>query len=683
MYRKITLLFVLAIAFTTLQSQSLRKLANTNYYDGNYIYTIDIIKELLKKTPTDNDLKLKLADCYLKLEMNIEAEALYEELIKLPKLTPYHVLNYAKVLAKNENYLLSAEIYKQLTALTPSDSRGPAFYDAYTNLQKFYQDKERIHLYYTSINTNQSDFAPTYYNNGIVFLSARSTRGVLKKVFGRDNTPFLDYFYMKDTAKILVQQLKQDGTIKSESNKKISKSTDDNTAYSANDNATSGSFGNTFLNNLQEIPVIENTPALDFSEALNSPVHEGPLTFNSTFDTVYFTRNAVLPKSVTKKKRKFSRLFLYTASLIDGKWQYIKPFEFNNPDFAMGHPALTPDGKKLYFVSDMPGGVGGTDIYFCRKVGGQWLKPENAGNKINSEGNEMFPFVDGENHLFYCTDGKPGLGGQDIYVAWLDDVNKEPKNIGMPVNSCYDDFALIYDSKSYTGYFSSNRKRGMNDDDIFKFTTSPYSNAIINVSFTSKKDNKPIEGITLSCLNERQINSFKKNSNSSYTFNVKPNTYNFLAYQETADTAHFSITISNTSKDPFETQIIDTTIAITFSSDTAKSDLLYNILNPIFYNDDNAYISAPQQTSLPQAVKMLKDNPKSKLKITSYGNVIKDKVLSKKVALNRAKAIKSYVTNFGIEPRRLILEWFEAKGTDDKTISNQSQRSDLEIVIIK
>lgn len=189
-------LFILVIISYNSKSQSLRRVANNNYYEGNYAFAIDLLNELLKKNPKDNDLKLKLADCYQKLDLNLQAEELYSELIKLPKLTPYHVLNYAKVLAKNENYSKSAEIYSQYTTLNPTDSRGPAFFNAYTNMQNFYQDKERIKLYYTSINSNQSDFAPTYFQNGLVFLSAREKPGVFKKVYVRDNSAFLDFYLM-------------------------------------------------------------------------------------------------------------------------------------------------------------------------------------------------------------------------------------------------------------------------------------------------------------------------------------------------------------------------------------------------------------------------------------------------------------------------------------------------------
>jgi len=681
--KKLLILFSVIYSINNINGQSLRKVANNNYYEGNYAFAADLIIELLKKNPTDNDLKLKLADCYQKLDLNLEAEELYSELIKLPKLTPYHVLSYAKVLAKNENYAKSAEIYSQYTTLNPNDSRGPAFFNAYTNMQNFYQDKERIKLFYTSINSNQSDFAPTYYHNGLVFLSSRNQGGAFKKVYVRDNSAFLDFYFLKDTSKINIKELKFDGSIKTEPNKNIEKASDDNTAFSANDNSTSANFGSTFLNNLKEIPSIINTPADDFSSTLNSPIHEGPLTFNNTFDTVYFTRNASISGANKRNNKKISRLYIYSAVLRNGKWENIVPFEYNSPDFACGHPALSNDNKTLYFVSDMPGGFGGSDIYYCKQVNGIWQKPKNAGFLINSEGNEMFPYLDNDNHLFYCSDGKPGLGGQDIFVAWLNEPEKQPINVGMPINTSYDDFALIYDSKNNTGYFSSNRKRGINDDDIFKFTTKPYSNSIVNVKFANKNNNKELDDLTLSCLNERQITSFKKHSNTSYTFNVKPNTYLFMAYKNIADTVKFNMFVGAGTKDPFQTTIRDTTIFISFLSDSLLELEARNndkVLSSILYSNDDAFVHMPEKSSLPKAIKLLQENVAYKLKITSYGNPIKDKKLSRKVALNRATAIKNYVTNYGIEPRRIILNWFEADVNNELSSEEKKQRSDLLIV---
>ncbi len=204
-----------------------------------------------------------------------------------------------------------------------------------------------------------------------------------------------------------------------------------------------------------------------FSKDITTPFNEGPASFSTDFSVIYFTRNLHLftkPKDIENKK---NNLGIFIATATDTGWINIRSFPFNSDDYNMAHPALSADGKYLYFASDMPGGYGGSDLYVCRKHGKKWSKPKNLGNKINSPANEFFPFIHSLYRLYFASDRNGGLGGLDIYYA---DQNKNRWQKALPLdtpfNSTADDFGIYVDSSFESGFFSSNRN---GNDDIFKF----------------------------------------------------------------------------------------------------------------------------------------------------------------------------------------------------------------------
>jgi outer membrane protein OmpA-like peptidoglycan-associated protein len=205
------------------------------------------------------------------------------------------------------------------------------------------------------------------------------------------------------------------------------------------------------------------------SRSLSTKFNDGPATFNSTGDTVFFSRNQKLEGRLNKISKTRNNLGVFMA-VKDGKnWKGIKELRYNNEWYNITMPCLSPDGKRLFFASDMPDGYGGSDIYYCKWEDGYWDRPVNLGPVINTEGNEAYPFIDQSGDLFFASDGHPGLGGKDIFFSkstasgWLD-----PVAINEPVNSEYDDFGIITDSLMRMGYFSSNRD---NTIDIYSYKT--------------------------------------------------------------------------------------------------------------------------------------------------------------------------------------------------------------------
>jgi len=207
-----------------------------------------------------------------------------------------------------------------------------------------------------------------------------------------------------------------------------------------------------------------------FSKNLTSILNDGPVTFNKTRDTIYFSRNHDVTGKLSTLSSVRNKLGIFTAVLIDGQWTKIRELRVNNEYYNVTTPCLSPDGKKLFFASDKPGGFGGMDLYCCEWKNNFWNDPVNLGPAINTKGNEAYPYINQSGKLFFSSDGHPGLGGKDIYfsiyadTSWLDIVH-----LDAPINSQYDDFGLVADSVMNEGYFSSKRD---NSIDIYHFKTN-------------------------------------------------------------------------------------------------------------------------------------------------------------------------------------------------------------------
>lgn len=204
-----------------------------------------------------------------------------------------------------------------------------------------------------------------------------------------------------------------------------------------------------------------------FSKEINSGFNDGPVTFNEAKDVLYFSRNNIIDRHSINHADPSNKLGIYSAELIDGVWANFKSFPYNDDNWNCTTPALSADGKRIYFSSDRPGGYGEMDLYYCEMNDNEWNMPVNLGPAINTPKNESFPFASKSGKLFFSSDGHPGFGGKDIYYTWLEnDKWVEPVHLDSSINSPADDFGIVTDSLFEKGYFSTNRR---NSDDIFEF----------------------------------------------------------------------------------------------------------------------------------------------------------------------------------------------------------------------
>ncbi|MFT7272004.1 MAG: hypothetical protein ACI9V1_001529, partial [Spirosomataceae bacterium] len=488
--RLLTLVLFAIPTFSNAQvgSKILQK-ANAQFESMAYAQAIELYETAFKKEKSFdsnqfNTSQLNLATSYFLVKAFEKAEANFRDVLsrdiqlKGEDLKAY--LRYAQTLSTNGKHQEASTIYGKYTSLQEQDQREIEFVKLYNNIEALSRNVSSYRIEYLGLNTSSADFSPTFYKDGLVFVSSRGNTSAIKRMFSWDNSPFLDLFFVEDKSALQGQSSTSALGASASSgglspNPAVRKVGDDHyTPATANDANIIISQGSDYITGSTDYVEYASIPSKRFSRTLNSKYHEGPCTFYHTEDRVIFTRNNKIGGGILNSKSKgVSRLKLYTAVKKSRDWQQIRELPFNSDEYSCGHPTLTVNDQVLYFVSDMPGGYGGTDIYLTRFADGEWSKPVNLGGLVNSQGSEMFPYVDDCGNLYFSTDGHPGLGGLDMFFVSMNTATGLPvgkvRNLGAPLNSNKDDFGILTDSERKDGYFSSNRKRGNADDDIYRF----------------------------------------------------------------------------------------------------------------------------------------------------------------------------------------------------------------------
>ncbi len=455
---------ILALSTTAVNGQAIKiKIANSEFRNMRYADAIVHYEQILEKDKDNMEVQTKLAECYRKINDHKNEMRIYSLLAHVPNASPKNYWHYAQALAANGYYEDAVIWYKTYDQAMPNDVFAAPFIKAYSNMNTFYKDSSGYHAQYIpSINSWQSDFSPTYYKNGLIFLSNRHQETAVRRVYELDQSAFLDFYFASDTA--LIAEELQRPAARYTTNKNHHHHAD-YTISTSNDTHTPASYGKTYLFDSVQYHTENTAIVTRMDNVSNHKFHEGPATFTKGQDSIFFTRNIEREKSKGQiATRQFS---LFYAYIDKGEWSSPKEVPFNGKTFSTGHPAFTPDNKKLYFASDRPGGKGGSDIYVVEYDHGFFSEPVNV-EEINTPDNEVFPYVSASGELFFSSDGLPGLGGLDIFRAQIKDKKiVSVANAGYPINSETDDFGIIWDKNMNKGFFSSNRKRGFTDDDIY------------------------------------------------------------------------------------------------------------------------------------------------------------------------------------------------------------------------
>lgn len=451
--KSLTLLIAtILLSGTVMADKLVSKVGDYYYKQFDYRKAIEFYKRTLKKDEKNAHALQRIADSYRLLNDWASAEPYYQQLANMDSThsDPLNKLYYAEALRANQKYADAKTYYKMYADANPNDNSVKDRLAGLDKVEELSKDQGTYDIQNLKINSKYSDFGPSFYKDtGIFFCSNRYEEPYVKHKDEWTHATFLQIY----------QAYKTDST---------------------------GQVGK---------------PELMHGKQPDKKFHEGTTSYNDKMKELYFDRSNYNGKRAFFAADKTVKLKIYRVAWLEDQKQWgaeaVEAVPFNDKEYSVGHPSLTKDAKTLYFASDKPGGYGGVDLYMCtREIGGAWSAPINLGPKINTSGDEMFPYISEEGTLFFASNGHGGLGGLDVYSTNPVKTGKqsgwtEPENLGYPINTNSDDFGYILSPDNKTGYFCSNRPGGQGDDDIYSFVKK---GVILNGMVYDAATGLPIEG---------------------------------------------------------------------------------------------------------------------------------------------------------------------------------------------
>jgi outer membrane protein OmpA-like peptidoglycan-associated protein len=582
----ITLIFVIACSSLSAQNAATKK-ADKLYSRYEYVAAAEEYLKLVDKGKSDNYVYKQLADTYFNMFNTTEAARWYAKATEKPQDAETYY-RYAQMLKSNGKYEESNKIMQKFVALSPNDQRAKSFKENPNYVPQLLDKQKKFDVKSLDISSDKSDFGAVLYDNQLYFTSARNGS---RKEYGWNKEPYLD-IYKAD--------YNIDGTI-------------------------------TNANTVKE---------------LNSKYHDGPVSISNDGTTVYFSSDSFKESEFEKDKKnnlKLSRNNLFVSTKDNGKWGKIISLPFNSKEYSSSNPSLSRDGKTLYFSSDMPGSIGGIDIWkVAVKSDGSFGTPENMGSKINTEGNESFTFIADDNTtLYFASSGKPGLGGLDVFQI---DLSKgtEAINIGKPVNTEKDDFGFTFNKAKNIGFFSSNRN---GNDDIFGAT--PVCGIEVLTIVTNAKTGAVLANSSVSIVDDKRnvIATKTTNEKGEVSYDVEcEKSYSIQASKEGFESNTFGVAKSkggqtkvDAALQPIETIITETEI----------------VLNPIYFEYNKSNITKEGAFELDKLVEVMKSNDKLVILAKSHTDNRGSDIYNLKLSDRRAKATVQYVISKGIAKARI------------------------------
>ena len=600
----ITFLSVLALN-SYAQSRDVKK-ADKQYDKFAYIDATKTYERIANKGYKSADIFQKIANAYYFNAELDKAAKWYGELFAMnTELQPEYYYRYAQCLKAVGDYKKSDEMMSLFNKNASEDLRGKIFKDKQNYLDEIKANSGRYNIEDAGINSQYSDYGSAYSGTKLVFTSSRDTGSFAQKKHKWTNQYFTNMYSSESTP---------EGTL--------------------------------------------DTPE-KFAKNVNSKFHEATPVFTKDGNNMYFTRNNFNNGVKGKDASKITLLKIYKATLIDGRWQNATELPFNSDSYSVAHPMLSPDEKTLYFASDMPGTHGQSDLWKVSTNGdGSFGTPVNLGTTINTEGRETFPMITDENELYFATDGHPGLGGLDIFMARMnpDGSFQNPMNIGAPANSPKDDFAYLIDTKTRKGFLSSNRDGGKGFDDIYKFleTRKLICEQELSGIVTDLETSEILPNTKVTLFDEKfnKLEEVTSDDKGFYKFKSVEcgKVYYVRAEKEKYDTKEQRITIAKTTgKTDLPIQLEKTVKPVTVGDDLAKA---FGI-KIIYFDLDKWNIRPDAALELEKILDVMKQYPTMKIDVRSHTDSRQTHKYNEKLSDRRAKSTVAWLVKNGIEESRL------------------------------
>lgn len=591
--KKITILLLLVLTSISLGAQN-KDTKNADELFVRYEYTSAATEylSLVEKGKADPYVYKQLAECYFSMGNSTDAALWYAKAVETSQGAETY-FNYAQVLKSNGKYLESDKQMRVFAGMLPSDERAiefknnPDYLTKLKNIEKLF-DVNRI-----SVNSEKSNFGAVQYGNTLYFASAREGA---TKIYGWNNEPFLDLYQ---------------------------------STYNDND----GTYSD----------------PTTVSE-LNTVYHEGPLTMSKDGKTIFFSSESFNDKLFVRdnvKKLKFGQVSLYKATNDNGKWTNITPLPFNSKEYSSGNPSLSNDGKTLYFASNMPGSVGGTDIWKVTvNEDGTYGSPENMGNKINTVGDENFPFISEEGLLYFASNSLIGFGGLDVFYV-NPTTGETPQNMGSPVNTSKDDFSFSFNKEKNIGYLSSNRAGADNIYNTIPVCKSELLTIVKNSKTSAFVPNSRVvfldadkNAIDTKFTNEMGEALFKGECSKQFTMEVYKDGFVTKSLPMTAigkDKRAIEVAI-----DPIEMTVTETEI----------------MLNPIYFDYNKSKITKQGAAELDKLAYVMSQNNNIVIFVRSHTDTRGTDDYNINLSEKRAKSTIKYIISKGISANRISGQGF-------------------------
>lgn len=616
MKKQLALLLLLPMGFFA--QEKIIKKADKKFDSEAYVSAIQIYERLANKGMGSEQIYEKLGDANYFNANYVQAEQWYTKRYELKGTFPKEFLyRYAQSLKSAGKTDQAKQIMVQYAKENPSQLRTKS--QIQTKAQESIKKGSDV-FSIANLNTNSkySDYSSSIKGDTLLFASARP-KAVGNQIYARTGQSYTNLYYA----------VKRDD----------------------------GSYSKTAL----------------YSKNTFSIFHEASPVFTQDGKTMYYTQNE-LKENNQKRVVDDGRYKIYKSVYKNGKWNSLGVQDIYAQDpVRVAHPALSPDGKTLYFVSDARGSFGQSDLFKVTiNEDGSYTAPENLGTNINTEGRESYPFVTTDNILLFASDGHQGMGGFDIFAVDLNQKDALPVHLTSPINSPFDDFGMYWNRNTNQGVFTSNRPGGQGDDDLYEFTNNalqPFAfeyNTRIFGNLTDKNTNQPLVGtVVLYDTFGREVNKYQTNESGAFVFEkINPNqTYRLQANAATYTPNETMVSVAIYDKETEANIALDQdSYKIQQGLDLAKALSLRHI----YFDLDKSNIRKDARVELEKIVEVLNQFPSLKIEIGSHTDSRQSKSYNQALSQRRAKSTLDYLVQRGINKNRLT-----AKGYGETQLINQ------------
>lgn len=595
--KKILTLFTIAAlsSFSLIAQNTSTKKADKHFNRFEFVDAAEDYTKLIENGKGDPYVYSQLAESYYNVFNTQEAERWYAKALESSD-SPEIIFKYSQMLKANGKYEASNAQMAKFAKMRPSDDRAIAYSKNPDYLPKILEKGKKFNIQNLGFNTKFSDFGGTLKDGKLYITSARNTS---RKTYGWTEEPFLDIYQLAKS---------DDGTY-------------------------------------QAAALVE--------DKVNTKYHEGLVSFSPDGNTMYFSRESFFEKEYEKdsiSKYRYSLLHLFKAKKSDGKWNNVEGFAFNSKNYSVKNPSVSSDGKTLYFASDMPGGYGLFDIYKASiNSDGSLGDAVNLGQKVNTQSQEMFPYISSNNTLYFSSNGHLGLGNLDVfYTKEIDGKMAPVRNVGIPINSNADDFAFSLNEETEEGYVSSNREGGLGGDDVYAIKKlQPLCDVLITGTVTDSKSDDPINAASVTMYDDQGNKVLSKVTDSDGTVEFIVECGKSSELEVTMDGYESQrITVSASEEEEVEVRISLNPIEEIVGPETVD-------LDPIYFDFDKSNVTAKAAFELDKLIQIMNKYPDLVINATSHTDSRGSAPYNEKLSDRRAKTTVQYVISKGIDKSRI------------------------------